>query len=317
MRSMKRIIAAIVILFILALAGTYIFIPKKLKISSAIKYQANGEGLFRFLFADSNWEKWWPGKISTDTSSKKIFTYSGYNYSIEKIRYHSFELTLSKNENSYNSLLKIISFEKDSSAIQIESELNSGSDPVSRIQNYFKAKKIKSGFDDLLVALKDHTKNVKDLYGYDIKNEKVEMQFLLSTSKVFSHSPTTEDIYSLVSIIREHIRKTDGKEEFSPMLNIESEDSINYYVRVGVPVNKKLPEKENISLKQMVKNGNILVAEVRGDQKTINEAIKQIEKYITDYQRSNIAIPFQSLITDRSKESDSTKWITKIYYPVV
>ena len=67
----------------------------------------------------------------------------------------------------------------------------------------------------------------------------------------------------------------------------------------------------------MVKNGNILVVEVRGDQQTINEAIKQIEKYITDYQRSIIAIPFQSLITDRSKESDSTKWITKIYYPVV
>jgi len=314
---MKKILYAILIAVLLLVAGTYIIIPKKLKISSATKYQANGEGLFRFLFADSNWAKWWPGKVSTDTGSKKIFSYSGYDYSIKEILYHSFELTLSKDESSYNSLLKIIAFEKDSSGIEIGSELNSGSDPVSRIQNYFRAKKIKHGFDDLLAALKDHTKNVKDLYGYDIKNEKVEMQFLLSTSKVFSHYPTTEDIYSLVSIIREHIRKADGKEEFSPMLNIETQDSINYYVRVGVPVNKKIPEKENISLKQMVKNGNILVVEVRGDQKTINEAIKQIEKYITDYQRSIIAIPFQSLITDRLKEADSTKWITKIYYPVV
>jgi hypothetical protein len=317
MRNMKKFIAAIVILLVLLLAGTYIFIPQKLKISSAIKYKANGEGLFRFLLADSNWAKWWPGEVSTDTGSKKVFTYSGYDYNIKEILYHSFKLTLSKNENSYNSLLKIIAFEKDSSGIEIGSELNSGSDPVSRIKNYFKAKKIKSGFDELLVALKDRTENVKDLYGYEIKNEKVEMQFLLSTSKTFSHYPTTGDIYSLVSIIRDYIRETDAKEEFSPMLNIESQDSINYYVRVGVPVNKNLPGKENISLKQMVKNGNILVAEVRGDQKIINEAIKQIEKYITDYQRSNIAIPFQSLITDRSKEPDSTKWITKIYYPVV
>ena len=314
---MKRNIAAIAIVFILLLAGTYIFIPQKLKVSSAITYQANGEGVFRFLFADSNWGKWWPGKISTDTSSKKIFSYSDYDYIIEKIRYHSFELTLTKDENSYNSLLKIVSFKTDSIGIEIETELNSGNNPVSRIKNYFNAKKIKSGFDIMMTALKDHTKNVKDIYGYDIKNEKVEMQFLLSTSKVFPHYPTAEDIYSLVHIIRDHISKTDGKEEFSPMLNIESEDSINYYVRVGVPVNKKLPEKENISLKQMVKNGNILVAEVRGDQKTINEAIKQVEKYIADYQRSIIAIPFQSLITDRSKEPDSTKWITKIYYPVV
>lgn len=314
---MKRVIVAIVIVFILLVAGTYIFIPQKLKISSAITYQANGEGVFRFLITDSNWGKWWPGKISTDTGSKKIFSYSGYNYGIHKIRYHSFELALSKEENSYNGLLKVVSFEKDSVGIEIVTEFSSGSDPLSRVRNYFNAKKIKRGFDDLLTALEDHTKNVEDLYGFDIKNEKVEMQFLMSTSKVFPHYPTTEDIYSLVSIIRDHISKTDGKEEFSPMLNIESKDSIHYYVRVGVPVNKKLPEKETISLKQMVKNGNILVAEVRGDQKTISDAIKKIEQYITDYQRSIIAIPFQSLITDRSKEPDSTKWITKIYYPVV
>ncbi|TMI90723.1 MAG: GyrI-like domain-containing protein [Bacteroidetes bacterium] len=314
---MKRIIVAIGILLTLLIASIYIFIPQKLKISSAIKYEVNGEGLFRFLLADSNWGKWWPGKISTTQDSKKIFSYSEYDYSIKEVLYHSLELTLSKNQNAYKSLLKIISFEKDSTVIEIGSELTSGSDPINRIQNYFSAKKLKSSFDDLLSALKDHTKNIHDLYGYDIKNEKVQMQFLLSTSKVFSHYPTTEDIYSLVNIIRDYIKTTDGKEEFSPMLNIESKDSINYYVRVGVPVNKNLPGKENISLKQMVKNGNILVAEVKGDQKTINEAIKQIEQYIIDYQRSNIAIPFQSLITDRSKEPDSTKWITKIYYPVV
>jgi hypothetical protein len=314
---MKRIIVAIGSLLILLFASIYIFIPQKLKISSAIKYEVNGEGLFRFLLADSNWGKWWPGKISTTQGSKKIFSYSGYDYSIKEVLYHSLELTLSKDQNSYKTLLKIISFEKDSTAIEIASELTSGSGPVNRIQNYFSAKKLKNNFDGLLSALKDHTKNIYDLYGYDIKNEKVQMQFLLSTSKVFPHYPTTEDVYSLVNVIRDYIKTTDGKEEFSPMLNIESKDSINYYVRVGVPVNKNIPGKENISLKQMVKNGNILVAEVKGDQKTINEAIKQIEKYITDYQRSNIAIPFQSLITDRSKEPDSTKWVTKIYYPVV
>jgi len=36
-----------------------------------------------------------------------------------------------------------------------------------------------------------------------------------------------------------------------------------------------------------------------------------------DYQRAIIAIPFQMLITDRTKETDSTKWITRLYYPVV
>jgi hypothetical protein len=29
-----------------------------------------------------------------------------------------------------------------------------------------------------------------------------------------------------------------------------------------------------------------------------------------------MAIPFQSLVTDRSKQPDTTKWITNIYTPV-
>ena len=110
---MKRIIVAIGILLTLLIASIYIFIPQKLKISSAIKYEVNGEGLFRFLLADSNWGKWWPGKISTTQDSKKIFSYSEYDYSIKEVLYHSLELTLSKNQNAYKSLLKIISFEKD------------------------------------------------------------------------------------------------------------------------------------------------------------------------------------------------------------
>jgi hypothetical protein len=84
-----------------------------------------------------------------------------------------------------------------------------------------------------------------------------------------------------------------------------------------MPVKKKLPGTGSISVKEMLKNGNILVTEVTGGKNTIEYALKQIEKYISDYQRSIVAIPFQSLETDRLTVTDSTKWITKIYYPVI
>jgi hypothetical protein len=84
-----------------------------------------------------------------------------------------------------------------------------------------------------------------------------------------------------------------------------------------MPLNKKLPGTDSISVKQMLKNGNILVTEVTGGKNTIEYALKQIEKYISDHQRSIVAIPFQSLETDRLTVTDSTKWITKIYYPVI
>jgi hypothetical protein len=104
---------------------------------------------------------------------------------------------------------------------------------------------------------------------------------------------------------------------FSPMLNIMKIDNANYTAQVGLPVDKKLPEEGDIALKWMMKDGNILAGDVTGGPKQIEEAMKQFEKYILDYQRSIIAIPFQMLITDRTKEPDSTRWVTRIYYPVV
>jgi len=101
------------------------------------------------------------------------------------------------------------------------------------------------------------------------------------------------------------------------MLNIKKTDSATYTAQVGLPVDRALPQKGDISLKWMMKGGNILAGEVTGGQEQIEEAQKQMELYIGDYQRSIIAIPFQMLITDRTKEPDSSKWITMIYYPVV
>jgi len=150
-----------------------------------------------------------------------------------------------------------------------------------------------------------------------IENEKVQFQNLVSDKESFSHYPTTEDVYAIVSRLRNYIRQAGAKELFSPMLNIKKTDSTNYTAQVGLPVDKALPGKDDITSKWMMKGGNILSAEVTGGQKQIEEAQKQMELYIMDYQRAIIAIPFQMLITDRTKETDSTKWITRLYYPVV
>ena len=314
---MKKIIISAIVILLLALAAVYFFIPSKLKISGAVSFQANRDGIARFLNADSNWGKWWPGTITKDTGGKNVFQYNDCTFQISELLYSAFALKLTKNNDTSACLLKIVSLKTDSTGIELATELNAGVSPFSKITAYIKAKKIKKAFDGFLLALQQHTSSIKNIYGLDIKNEKVEMQYLVSTSQTFNHYPATQDIYLMIATLRTFINKHNGKEEFFPMLNIETSDSINYQVRVGVPVNQKLPEEGNIAAKMMVKNGNILTATVTGGPEQIAEAMKQFEKYIQDYQRSIIAIPFQSLITDRSKESDSSKWVTKIYYPVV
>ncbi len=85
---------------------------------------------------------------------------------------------------------------------------------------------------------------------------------------------------------------------------------------VAIPVNKTITPNNEFLLKKMVP-GKILVTEVRGGIHTINQAQKNIELYMNDHHLVSPAIPFHSLVTDRSKEADTAKWITKIYYPVM
>jgi len=314
---MKKILVILSIILLILYAGSYFLIPQSLKISSTLTYATNGDGLFRYLTSETNWKKWWPGSISEDENNKPVYTYAGYNIQINKILYRAFDLNFIKDNQHIPVVLKVISLSTDSVLIDLDTQTDTVKNPLKKILNYFQAKKIISTFNELLAAIQTHTSSIKELYGFEFVNEKVQMQHLLSTSKTFSHYPTTQEIYLLIDYIRSYINKTDGKEEFFPMLNIETSDSASYHVRVGIPVNKKLEETKDIAAKQMVKNGNILTVEVTGDLKTIDNAMRQFGIFITDYQRSIIAIPFQSLITDRRNEPDSTKWITKIYYPVV
>lgn len=62
--------------------------------------------------------------------------------------------------------------------------------------------------------------------------------------------------------------------------------------------------------------GKILSAEIRGGTYTSKESIKRLELYMDDHKLTSPAIPFESLVTDRSKEADTARWVTKLYYPI-
>ena len=314
---MKKVLIGLGVVVLLVLACAWLFIPGKLKVTSSASYLANSQGVYDFLKADSNWKKWWPGVSTLEEGNRSGYHYSGYDFHIDKILYQAYEVTLSSKTQSDSALMKIILLSNDSTRIDLTTEIIAGTNPFKRIADFFKAKKIKEIFDSIVQSLVSYTKDVKNIYGFNIRNEKVQMEYLLSANTQLPHYPKSEEVYSLINKIREYLNTTDAKEEFSPMLNIETKDSIIYFVRVGVPVNKKLPGTESVSLKQMLKGGNILVAEVTGDRHNIEYALKQFERYISDYRRTIVAIPFQSLETDRRKVTDSTKWVTKIFYPVI
>ncbi len=313
---MKKILF-ILIFLACCIGAVYIFIPKKMGISGALSFHANGDGLLRSLAEESNWKNWWPGTVSTTNTNPLRFTYDGYDFQVRELLYSAIKLKLIQNGDSSDGLLRIIPLSNDSIRVELLSQVKARGNPFSRVTNFLRGKRIERTFNDIVLSLSKYAGKLKNIYGMDIKNERVQFQNLVSAKESFSHFPTTGDVYAIIARLRHYINQAGAKELFSPMLNIKKTDSTNYTAQLGLPVDRALPDKGDISSKMMMMGGNILTGEVTGGQKEIEGAQKQMELYIRDYQRSIIAIPFQMLITDRTKEPDSSKWITRIYYPVV
>lgn len=84
---------------------------------------------------------------------------------------------------------------------------------------------------------------------------------------------------------------------------------------VAIPTKKPLPSKNKFQVKRMIL-GNILMGEVKGGITTVINSEEQLANYVTDHKKLSPAISYQSLVTDRLMEKDSTKWVTRLYYPV-
>jgi hypothetical protein len=119
----------------------------------------------------------------------------------------------------------------------------------------------------------------------------------------------------MISDLKTYINNKSVLQTNPPMLNVMQNSGI-FKTMVAIPINKSIPNTDKFIIKKMVA-GKILITETKGGPANAEATIKKVELYMDDYNLLSPAISFQSLVTDRLKETDSTKWITKIYYPVM
>jgi hypothetical protein len=312
---MKKWLILVFSLFLLFWISCYFFIPEKIIVTKSIAVNANQAGVYRFLTDESNWQKWWPESSSVNDVRNIVFEAGGFQFKKNKPLYNSFEIIIDQNIDT--SFLRIFPLAKDSIKIQWNASINTGLNPFNKIGQYFKAKKISRAMETILAGLQRHISNVKNIYGIDIRKELVKIEYLVSTKKAFTHYPRTSDIYEMIHKIKKYINEKQAKEEDYPMLHINANDSTHFEAQVAIPVNKKLPDASIFSSKRMLRNGNILAAEITGGQTTADFAMKQMDIYVFDHQYNYIAIPFFSLVTDRMNVTDTSKWVTRIYYPIM
>lgn len=310
---MRRILLIFLSAVLLIVACIWVFIPSKIVVSKSEAAEANKDALLRKLSDTNSWREWWPSE--SEHRSPNGYFLNQLQFIPGPPTAVSIPVLIADGKEEIRSELTFIRLKAGTTTIQLEAEIRAARF-FDRLPSYLKARRIKKSFDEITRSIKNYA-NTKNLYGYNIRESKVSDSILVFVSDTVNGKPGVAEIYRLVDILRAYIRRHSGVETNYPMLNLYTPDSSQYLIKVAIPVNKRLPDSSSIRYKWMLGGGNILIAEVKGGYDKINDAYSEILRFISDQGRNVPAIPFESLVTDRRRQPDSTQWITRIYYPVM
>lgn len=312
---MRKLLWIIPTIFILTLVCIITFIPSRLAISKIVILNSNQKSVYRCL-NDPQILKTMAEQSKSDISSDSTFVrFNEVAFQFKEQMSDFIAVPIAYKDLHLNSHLTIIKKGIDSSAVGWRTEIMTSKNPFKRIQQYYMGKKIKNAMSEILESLKVFVSKEKNIYGLDIFNSNIIDTFLITAKAKTTSYPTKEEYYILIKKLESYISEQGAVAANYPMLNITVLDSNSFEAMAAIPVNKELPDKNNIIFKKMVA-GKVIVSEVRGGRNNIEEGFTQLANYASDYQLSLPALYYQSLVTNRMTEVDSSKWITKLYFPV-
>ncbi|HXS57014.1 MAG TPA: hypothetical protein VN726_12875 [Hanamia sp.] len=314
---MKKLLLTLLVILGLVLLSIYVFIPSKIEFSEVTIIKTQMSVASRFLMNESEWSKWFPG-YSLEKSSpilKKPFLYKKAYFDFKKATFNAAEISISDDKSALNSIIHMISINEDSIAVEWKSEMPQTYGPLNRLKNYLKARRLQKNLGDILNSLKaflGHKERVYGVYFHEIISKD---STLIAMQCVTTGYPSTQKIYSLVNSLKKYIISQNAKENNFPMLSVRKRNDSTYETMVAIPVNKYLNGNDSIFNKRFVP-WKVLTADVHGGVYSVTEAMRQMNIYMADYHKVAMALPFQILSTDRSAESDTSKWVTGIYTPI-
>ncbi|HEX5150690.1 MAG TPA: hypothetical protein VFW07_04545 [Parafilimonas sp.] len=278
--------------------------PGQFSVSSTVLVKANMYGVYRCLTDKVNWQKFY------SASDKNISTTIQQN----NILPDAFNISYITNNVTYEGNIELLALNNDSSFIKLSVKTNA-TGLFKKIKQYTYKSELKKTLNGVLGNMKNFFEKEENVYGSNIYKSTIKDTLLISIKTSFKSYPSVQDIYHLISQLQHYADKNGSKENGYPMLHIKNTDSPSFETMVALPVDKKLDDNDLIQRKEMFA-GNVLLIEVKGGIYTVSKAFTNLENYVADHDLQSPAIAFQSLITNRLQETDTTKWITRIYYPI-
>lgn len=300
----KWIIAAGSILVLLVAGIVYLWIPSNVQFSYHVKMACNARGALRVVADSTKWINWTP----EDGPNISYHLQGQANY-IQNVRIEG------GGDSIMSRLVLVPQASPDSTDCYWQFDMPTGRMPVRRVQHYLFARSVAPDIGNVLGLMRRFLSRKENVYGLNIQQASTKDSFLIAGRAIFVGTPTLEDIYGLIGGMRTYMAGKGVHETGYPMLNTTKLADGRQQMEVAIPVDRQLKDGSLYYSRKLVP-GNYLLAEVKGGAHAIDSAMTQLQNYVNDYQKTVMAIPFQSLVTDRSKEPDTSRWVTRIYYPV-
>jgi len=290
----------IAILFIIVIAGIiiYLLIPSPIIVSNSITFKTSSNGAYRTLINQDNWNRWSPQTFSV---SKKLI--------------NTIELDFKNKNTAIPVSILLIPLSKDSVRISWKATFPEVANPVSKIKQYLQAVSTRNEMDETLKKFQTFVERNENIYGIHIQETSTSDTLLVATRFTSTTLPSSQLVYSNIDKLRAYTAAAGANISGPPMLNISTIDSTLFSCMVALPIDKIVDDNGPIFFVRMVP-GRFLTTEVTGGPHTILFAHRMMDQYFKDFNRVFMAIPFEYLVTDRMKETDTTKWVTKVYGPV-
>jgi hypothetical protein len=319
---MKKWFLGVVVILILALTSVYVFIPSTINIVKVADFNCTVDGAYRCLSDEGKWVQWLPfkdsatGRMNRPADPSHTFTYNDYAYQVASGSPGVVDVLIERDNFKASSRLDILPLLRDSSEITWQCTIAASLNPIKRVLQYQQAVQIKKNMNDIINGLQVFLIKPENIYKIHIEPKGVRDTNYVSIKTSFNSYPTVETIYKFIDKLRAYLITQGAKETNYPICSITKADSINFEIRVGIPIDKTVKGSGDILFKTMVP-GHMFVTEVKGGFEAIHKAEIEMENYISDYHEKMVVIPYQSLVTNRSSEPDTAKWITKLCYPAI
>ena len=312
---MRKWIAVFLLLVSALLLMFYLRANTPVTLYQQIQITANAKAFARVFVETSQWHRWWPTEHGGHMASPLQFTYNKASYRLVEKRTSSLVFSIREGNDSMLTALFIAPLRQDTVVLSWQ-----GINDSSLAKQQAPSKWVDKTNKDLhavLQRIKSFYGDEKNLYACPVVEAKVTDSLLISFSDTLQNYPAPALYYQWIDRLEKYATAHGAKKAGAPMLNVRTLTGGRYSARVALPVDKALPGEGKVEFMAMLGGGKLLTAEVAGGPAIIEQAFDEMENYMNDHNSVSPAIPFQSLVTDRSREPDTAKWMTKLCWPVM